>query len=127
MGKKDKKGTGPVVELDALEGDTFIGEITDVSFGKTNPNQPDKDYVTLVMNVDYMEKPYELYIPYSERKQSVWANFLAALGECDVKIKDINDLKGESFRFERKDIILRGGFKAKEGFPLPIEHISEDE
>jgi len=126
MAKTEKKKSGPVVDLDSLEGDTFIGEITDVKFGKSNPNQPDKEYVTLVMNVDYMENPYELYIPYSERKQSVWAHFLEALKACDVTMKDVNDLKGESFRFERKDIILRGGFKAKEGFPLPIEHLGEE-
>jgi hypothetical protein len=120
-----KKEAGPVVDFDAMEGDTFVGKITNVSFGKTNVNQPDKEYVTLTMDVDYMDKPYDLFIPYSPRKQSVWANFLTALTACDVKIKSVNDLKGATFKFERKDIVLRGGFKAKEGFPIPIEHITE--
>jgi len=122
MGKKK----AIIVDFDDMEGDTFVGTITNVTHGKTNENQPDKEYVTITMDVDYMEKPYDLFIPYSERKQSVWANFLTALKECDVKIKEIEDLKEQTFKFERKDIILRGGFKAKEGFPIPVEHITTE-
>ena len=125
MATKAPKESEPIVNLDDMKGDTFTGKITDVRFGKTNPNQPDKDYVTLVMDVDYMDKPYELYIPYTTRKESVWKHFLEHLQKCDVKLASVKDLKGETFIFERKDVVLRGGFIAKEGFPLPIEHVEE--
>jgi len=123
MGKEKEQKEKIIVDTEELEGDKFQGTITNVKSGKTNPNQPEKTYVTLSMDVDYSDEPYDLFIPYSVRKQSVWAFFINVLKDCDVKIKNVEDLKGETFIFERKDIVLRGGFKAKEGFPLPIQHI----
>lgn len=120
MAKKDEI----VTNLDDLQGDTFTGKITDVKVGKSNPNQEDKVYITLVMDVDYMEDDYELYIPYSNKKMSVWGFFLKALvDDAGVKIKTPDDLKGESFLFERRDVVMRGGFVAKSGFPMPKEHL----
>jgi len=115
-----------VTDLEGFQGDTFVGTITDVSVGKSNPNQEDKVYITLEMDVDYMEDPYNLYIPYSNKKKSVWGEWLKCLvEEAGVKIKSPDDLKDETFLFERRDIVFGRDFVAKTDFPMPIEHRSE--
>lgn len=122
MGKND---IDIVTDINGLEGDVFVGAITDVKVGKSNPNQPDQVYITVVMDVDHFDDPYELYIPYNPKRRSVWGVWLTALRkEAGIKIDTPKDLVGSTLKFDRRDIVF-GDFTAKENFPIPIQDLTE--
>lgn len=127
-GKSDEEEI--VTNFDDLEDQSdefkFLeGEIVDVKVEKSNENMPDKLYINVGLEVDFREEPWEISIPYSKQKESVWGRFLTALKEnCGITIESPKDLKGLKLKFERGPIILESGFEAKKDFPLPIEDIS---
>lgn len=114
-------------DLDKFKGDVFEATVENVSIVKgRNPDFPDKVHVVLECNVEFMDDLYEISIPHSTKRESVWAYWLKALKEeAGLKIAKPEDLVGVTLKFERRPVVLRGGFEARSSMPMPVELIEK--
>jgi len=116
-----------VWNADELRGNTFEGTVISAEVVKReSKGQPQKglrDYLSLTLATSVSDKPFSVNMAFSDRKNSLFGEFLRALKKCKVSIANEKDLVGAKFLWERTDIDF-GNFSVKD-FPLPVEFLGK--
>lgn len=123
-----------IVDVEGLKGDTFEGKIDNVSVitrevtiaqGTDKERQEDRDYIHIELEVPFMQDDlYKIDLPVSDKEESGWGYWLKALkSDAGIEIEKLKDLEGLELEFERRPIVLAGGFMAKKECPMPIAEV----
>ena len=127
MVEETKEVKKPVWNPDELKGNTFEGTVTGAEIAKgESRSQPGvvKDYLNLTLATSMTDRPFTVRMAQSDRKNSLFGEFLRALKKCRVTIQSEKDLIGAKFLFERQDVDF-GSFQVKD-FPFPVQFLGKE-
>ena len=139
------------VEMDpsGMQGQTFVGRIDKVvtesaypvEDGVINKEKGKFPYINCLLDTDFMEEGHFRWKwKYTTSKKGLHFRVLQALTSVDIldaemkstgkkglRLKNIQDLEGQTFKFERQDVIFgkdSAGVEIKiTDFPMPIAYI----